>query len=79
MWLGTALKLPAPFDRLQHCHFVSVLNVTARRYSGGNTCDFHAWPLDQPCQMHGSGFAFDGRVRRDDDFIHVAVFDSLQQ
>jgi len=71
--LRLGLKLSSAFHRLQHGHFVRILDVAAGRNSGRNAGDLDAGTLQQTSKMDRCSFAFNRWIRCDDHFIQAAT------
>jgi hypothetical protein len=73
------LQLAAAFHGLQHRDFVGVFDITADGDAHGDAGDFHADALELLREIGSGRFAFNGRIRREDDFVDVAGVDPRQE
>jgi hypothetical protein len=73
------LEIAAAFHRFQHRHFIRVFEIGANGNTDTDARDAHAERLEELREINGSSFAFSGGVGGDDDFVHAAAFEALDQ
>ena len=69
-------KLSPSFHRLQHRDLIRIFNIAAHRDSHRNARHAHARAFKLLRKISSRGLAFDCRVRRQNDFVHVARIDA---
>ena len=73
------LHVAAAFHGLEHGDLVGVFDVAADGDSHGDAGDFHSGALELLRQVGSGGFAFDGGIGSDNDFVDVAGVDAGNQ
>jgi hypothetical protein len=73
------LHFPPAFHGLEHGDFVGVFDVAAYRNAHGYAGNAESLPLELLGEVGGGGFALDGGIGGEDDFLDFAAGDAADQ
>jgi hypothetical protein len=73
------LQVAAALHRFEHGDFIRVLEIRADGYAHGDARDADAERFDQFREVDGSGFAFGGRIRRNNNLLDCAALEALDE
>src|SRR5437899_8373141 len=76
---GRKLDVAAALHGFEHCHLIGEFQVRAHRDADTDARNADAQRLQQLREVHGGGFAFGRGVGGDDDLLHRAIFQPLDQ
>lgn len=62
-------NLPSPLQRARQRHFIRIFQIPADRQTARQARQTNSQRLDQTFQVHRRRFAFQIRIRRQDDFL----------